>query len=819
MRSSVILAVAFMLVACGHRKGNEIAEVGGEQEDASAEVGSEKTEVVEDLAADGKEEIGTDTVADSIWEMVEEVAEDLVADGEAEVVADTVGDGIGEMVEEVVEDLVVDSKEEVVDDVKQECPEVCPESEDTCLVAACLDGECGFEPDNEGMSCEDDNLCTVDDTCLNGDCEPGIPVVCDDGDMCTIDSCDPALGCVFEDPPTICWPTPALELRIPLWGAPFSKRIHVDDDYLYATAKGSFRVFNIPALISGDSPPQVSRIFDYGAIDVLAEDGFAYLAGDNDLVVIDMEVPHQPLVRGVLEVNLDILARRDQYIVGAGGDSAYVILTEDPDEPEIIATIEGLGGGAQDLILATDYLYVVTHSGTLEIINVQNISAPVFVKQLNPMTKCFSVAAADGYLYVGGQVNGESVLKAYNLDDPENPTESWSADVGSSSSWGVMGITIDNGFMFIQVWKSGTNFRVYDLSNPASPSEVHASNRPGSGGNDIVIHEKTAYVTCGNAGIRLYDINNPASPDAFGVVSAAQARSLTKVGNLLYFADSGSSYGAATGVVSGFKIFDVSDVANPILQVNDEANLKVPLEMKNNTSHILVADNSGGLKIFDISVNPLNSTPTQLGGSARNSTSVGDNDLLYVLRWPDKLETIDISNPSNPSVVSTFSEAGIVHGQGEVHYEDGKLYVANYNLPFRIMDASSNPPQVALLGSVDMGGKAAWSVALRDNIAWVLTYEGSIHLVDISDPTVPVISATIPPPVSPAGGSRVRVHGDYGFVAYGQAGVGIYGIDDPLAPELLGLIPPENGVRDLFFDGSYLYCLEEDNSLFIVGGF
>ena len=48
-------------------------------------------------------------------------------------------------------------------------------------------------------SCDDRNLCTSEDQCINGECV-GTPVTCDDNDFCTDNVCNPAVGCVF--PPT-----------------------------------------------------------------------------------------------------------------------------------------------------------------------------------------------------------------------------------------------------------------------------------------------------------------------------------------------------------------------------------------------------------------------------------------------------------------------------------------------------------------------------------------------------------------------------------------------------------------------------------------
>ncbi len=63
----------------------------------------------------------------------------------------------------------------------------------------CTDDSCdpvlGCQHVNNSNACNDGNACTTGDTCVNGACEPGGPVDCDDHDACTEDGCDPQTGC------------------------------------------------------------------------------------------------------------------------------------------------------------------------------------------------------------------------------------------------------------------------------------------------------------------------------------------------------------------------------------------------------------------------------------------------------------------------------------------------------------------------------------------------------------------------------------------------------------------------------------------------
>jgi hypothetical protein len=46
------------------------------------------------------------------------------------------------------------------------------------------------------LPCSDGSVCTVNDQCADGSCQPGAPLDCDDGVPCTVDACNPAEGCV-----------------------------------------------------------------------------------------------------------------------------------------------------------------------------------------------------------------------------------------------------------------------------------------------------------------------------------------------------------------------------------------------------------------------------------------------------------------------------------------------------------------------------------------------------------------------------------------------------------------------------------------------
>ena len=59
------------------------------------------------------------------------------------------------------------------------------------------DGKCHVNKKKDATPCQsDNNVCTGQDACADGDCVPGTLIDCNDKNACTTDSCDPKGGCV-----------------------------------------------------------------------------------------------------------------------------------------------------------------------------------------------------------------------------------------------------------------------------------------------------------------------------------------------------------------------------------------------------------------------------------------------------------------------------------------------------------------------------------------------------------------------------------------------------------------------------------------------
>ena len=75
-------------------------------------------------------------------------------------------------------------------------PTVC-DDDNPCTYDFCDENQGCVSLNSNDALCEDGDLCNGIETCLDGDCLPGVPLVCADENPCTDESCDPTVGCQY----------------------------------------------------------------------------------------------------------------------------------------------------------------------------------------------------------------------------------------------------------------------------------------------------------------------------------------------------------------------------------------------------------------------------------------------------------------------------------------------------------------------------------------------------------------------------------------------------------------------------------------------
>lgn len=76
----------------------------------------------------------------------------------------------------------------------------CAAFSDACNTGACINGQCGKLPANDGSACEDGKQCTQNDSCVQGTCVGGPLKTCSSNNPCMVGTCDIATDTCIEVP-------------------------------------------------------------------------------------------------------------------------------------------------------------------------------------------------------------------------------------------------------------------------------------------------------------------------------------------------------------------------------------------------------------------------------------------------------------------------------------------------------------------------------------------------------------------------------------------------------------------------------------------
>ena len=183
----------------------------------------------------------------------------------------------------------------------------------------------------------------------------------------------------------------------------------------------------------------------------------------------------------------------------------------------------------------------------------------------------------------------------------------------------------------------------------------------------------------------------------------------------------------------------------------------------------VTAFNANRLNVVDIS-NP--ETPTIVGSvkddsnmASPNGVAVSGNYVFVVSETanPGKIAVIDVSAPSAPRLVATYSHADLYGAEG-VFVSGNYLYVAARSISKLAVVDISNPTSPVLSGSVAISGAA--QVTVSGNYAYVTnTGNNQLVIVDVSTPASPTISGTLTDATNLDDPWGMVVSGNYAYVA------------------------------------------------------
>ena len=507
---------------------------------------------------------------------------------------------------------------------------------------------------------------------------------------------------------------------------------------------------------------------------------YAYVGQGQDLVVLDISNPSQPLELGRIrtgDIVLDIYISGNYAYVAEGYNGLEIIDVSNPAAPALTGSYN-TAGYAEGVAVSGSYAYFADSTKGLVIIDISNPIAPALAGSYDTAGTARGVAVSGSYAYVADYTNR---LVIVDISNTAAPTLAGIYDTAGYAE----GVAVSGSYGYIADGSNG--LEIIDISNPAAPALTGSYDTAGYA-EGVAVSGSYAYVVDRYNGLVIIDISNPAAPALAGSYdTAGYAEGVAVSGSYAYVADR----------YNGLVIIDISNPAAPALAGSyNTAGLAVAVAVSG--SYAYVADFENGLVIVDIG-NPAAPALTGSYDTGEYAVAVAvSGSYAYVVDRYNGLVIIDISNPVAPAFAGSYDTAGFARG---VAVSGSYAYVADDYNGLVIIDIN-NPAAPTLAGSYNTAGHA-YGVAVSGNYAYVADYLNDLVIVDISNPAAPVLVGSYYTAGYYTYG--VAVSGSYAYVAKGSSGLKIIDLSNPAAPAFAGSYDTAGNAFGVAVSGNYAY--------------
>jgi hypothetical protein len=562
--------------------------------------------------------------------------------------------------------------------------------------------------------------------------------------------------------------------------------------------------------------------------DVAVVGNYAYCVMNEGLMIMDITTPFSPIiVKYVLlpgradAVNAGytsdggIAISGDFAYVSGGKAGMYVVNITVPGAASVVGHCS-TRLIARDLAVTGNVACVADADSGLQIIDISTPSSPTLVGTYRGYA--YAVAASGNYAYLSQYYGG---MKIIDISVPASPTV-----VGSYSS-SLYGLTVSGTYAYLA---RGTLLEVVDVSNPALPSFTSSIPLPSTAW-DVAVAGGYAYLAGGSStpSLMIIDVSNPLAPATKGTWDV--------------YSHGGGVYHLA---VSGNQAFvpeqryglNIVNVAN--------ANSPFPVGYCNTPSRLLSVTLSGnyayvstdytGFWTVDVTIPASPIAMSQFSNNAYDAVVSGNYAYLTTYFG---LQTVRISNPSSPFLMSTYvggsgSGARVAISGNYVYYAQQILNVTNPSAPvltgshvyglvtavagthayacagsagINIIDVS-NPASPILAGNYNTPG-TAFDVVVSGNLAYVAD-SNSLQIINITNPSSPTFVGSY---TTAAIASRVSISGNLVYISEGAKGIQMINVVNPASPSLAAAYDSPSLAEATAASGSDVFLADFDGLL------
>ncbi len=490
----------------------------------------------------------------------------------------------------------------------------------------------------------------------------------------------------------------------------------------------------------------------------------------------------------------------NQYLVVTGGSKMWLINVQNPTTPSLTSTVEvGTGAICEGVATSGTYAYVAAGGAGLKIYSIATPASPTLAASIDSLAYCESVVISSPYAYIAAAGRSHIV----NISTPTAPVYTGRiAGYGGYHQY----LNVRSGYAYVCNFDAG--LQVINVTNPANPvnvMEVPTGHRTAR----IVFDGNYGYVANGDSGMRIINVVNPAAPtyvSRIGTVGRAASvyyGAITIGGN-----PTGHIYVSNRTTVSGLSAINVSIPATPttsgFLGSQNAASGSAFSAFYDNNK-VYVAYGSAGLRILDVSTP---SNPTLLGvldtpGEARNV--VVRSGYAYVADMDSGVRVINATNPAAPVSIrgiATSRARGIAINGNYVYVatRDSGLVVLNITNP-------ANPTWLTNVRGIDVE-----NVAAAGNVVATSLFN-LIRFYNVTNPAAPVAGGQTGTLVS--GNEGLAIAGNFAYAPDGDS-LRVYNISNIATPVQVGKVWTRGYGYAAAISGNYVYVPADDRGLRVV---
>jgi hypothetical protein len=515
------------------------------------------------------------------------------------------------------------------------------------------------------------------------------------------------------------------------------------------------------------------------------------------------------------------------YVVSEDSDTLIIFSLQNPSYPVEIDRI-GAGNYFENFERLTEDLIGCPQYYNFKLINIQDITSPEVLLDLDLTYKATGSELMGNYLYISGysNISVRTYLEVFDISDTLNPTSIYFSHITYGLYPSIK--IIDNYLYFATSLING--IRIMDISDPANPVAIDSVmleysifDMELSGDNLMMIGEFDSLITLDvsdpvnpiitgahyNQGYSLdsrlignhiylvsdndiiswFDVSDPSNPMLIGrYIPYSNARDIAKSGNYVY---------TSTG---GFRIFDVSNPADPVgigYYKSDYQSTKIRIF----ENVLFLADNYAGVRIFSLA-DPLNPILLSTVFFESNAGDMFYSDSLLYIACYDGLRIVDIGDPVNPVILSYYPTSQYNNNYYTIIANDNFVYTSESDSGICVYNVS-DPVNPIKIHCLDLTYSPA-EFFLGDSLLYTAVYPNGMVIFDTGVPSYPIPISSTPP----AAGA-IDLHDNHAYLTYREDGLKVFDVSDPLDPEY---------IAGYFDDGYCLGVVVENDTAYMAAG-